>query len=214
MRFRRKNIEEIEEEEQTSELELLLKKKKIPILTLDTRWHQLFPEEDKSEMIKRYEAEVNQLLKKRGKATAEMEELKKLKTKLMQNIVNNMQEAEGEDEKQREKRLEKSQQLIKEANRKLNVLEDQQGSIPEQLENANEKLLISTIGECYEKMGVNREELEEITDWIREIKAELKRKLIIKEELEEENTLIYSTLHDMLGPEIMQYFDGIYGENI
>lgn len=214
MRFRRKNIEEIEEEEQTSELELLLKKKKIPILTLDTRWHQLFPEEDKSEMIKRYEAEVNQLLKKRGKATAEMEELKKLKTKLMQNIVNNMQEAEGEDEKQREKRLEKSQQLIKEANRKLNVLEDQQGSIPEQLENANEKLLTSTIGECYEKMGVNREELEEITDWIREIKAELKRKLIIKEELEEENTLIYSTLHDMLGPEIMQYFDGIYGENI
>lgn len=214
MRFRRKNIEEIEEEEQTSELELLLKKKKIPILTLDTRWHQLFPEEDKSEMIKRYEAEVNQLLKKRGKATAEMEELKKLKTKLMQNIVNNMQEAEGEDEKQREKRLEKSQQLIKEANRKLNILEDQQGSIPEQLENANEKLLTSTIGECYEKMGVNREELEEITDWIREIKAELKRKLIIKEELEEENTLIYSTLHDMLGPEIMQYFDGIYGENI
>lgn len=214
MRFRRKNIEEIEEEEQTSELELLLKKKKIPILTLDTRWHQLFPEEDKSEMIKRYEAEVNQLLKKRGKATAEVEELKKLKTKLMQNIVNNMQEAEGEDEKQREKRLEKSQQLIKEANRKLNVLEDQQGSIPEQLENANEKLLTSTIGECYEKMGVNREELEEITDWIREIKAELKRKLIIKEELEEENTLIYSTLHDMLGPEIMQYFDGIYGENI
>ena len=124
-----------------------------------------------------------------------------------------MQQADGEDEKQRERMLEKSQQLIKEANRKLNFLEKKQGDIPEQLENANERLLTSTIEECYEKMDGNKEELEEITDWITEIREELKRKLIMKQELEEQNALIYSTLHDMLGAEIMQYFDTIYGEN-
>ncbi len=212
MRLRRKNKEVLEEEEQISELELLLKKRQIPILTLDARWHQLFPEENKSDVIKKCESEVNHLLKNRGKTTNEIEELKKLKSKLMQNIVDNMQQADGEDEKQRERMLEKSQQLIKEANRKLNVLEKKQGDIPEQLENANERLLTSTIEECYEKMDSNKEELEEITDWITEIREELKRKLIMKQELEEQNALIYSTLHDMLGAEIMQYFDTIYGE--
>lgn len=213
MRLRRKNKEVLEEEEQISELELLLKKRQIPILTLDTRWHQLFPEENKSDVIRKCESEVNHLLKNRGKTTNEIEELKKLKSKLMQNIVDNMQQTDGEDEKQRERRLEKSQQLIKEANRKLNFLEKKQGDIPEQLESANERLLTSTIEECYEKMDSNKEELEEITDWITEIRAELKRKLIMKQELEEQNALIYSTLHDMLGAEIMQYFDTIYGEN-
>ena len=213
MRLRRKNKEVLEEEEQISELELLLKKRQIPILTLDTRWHQLFPEENKSDDIKKRESEVNHLLKNRGKTTNEIEELKKLKSKLMQNIVDNMQQADGEDEKQRERMLEKSQQLIKEANRKLNFLEKKQGDIPEQLENANERLLTSTIEECYEKMDGNKEELEEITVWITEIREELKRKLIMKQELEEQNALIYSTLHDMLGAEIMQYFDTIYGEN-
>ncbi len=212
MRLRRKNKEVLEEEEQISELELLLKKRQIPILTLDTRWHQLFPEENKSDVIRKCESEVNHLLKNRGKTTNEIEELKKLKSKLMQNIVDNMQQTDGEDEKQRERRLEKSQQLIKEANRKLNFLEKKQGDIPEQLESANERLLTSTIEECYEKMDSNKEELEEITDWITEIRAELKRKLIMKQELEEQNALIYSTLHDMLGAEIMQYFDTIYGE--
>lgn len=212
MRLRRKNKEVLEEEEQISELELLLKKRQIPILTLDARWHQLFPEENKSDVIKKCESEVNHLLKNRGKTTNEIEELKKLKSKLMQNIVDNMQQADGEDEKQRERMLEKSQQLIKEANRKLNVLEKKRGDIPEQLENANERLLTSTIEECYEKMDSNKEELEEITDWITEIREELKRKLIMKQELEEQNALIYSTLHDMLGAEIMQYFDTIYGE--
>jgi len=198
MRLRRKNKEVLEEEEQISELELLLKKRQIPILKLDTRWHQLFPEENKSDVIRKCESEVNHLLKNRGKTTNEIEELKKLKSKLMQNIVDNMQQTDGEDEKQRERRLEKSQQLIKEANRKLNFLEKKQGDIPEQLENANERLLTSTIEECYEKMDGNKEELEEITDWITEIRAELKRKLIMKQELEEQNALIYSTLHDML----------------
>ena len=55
MRLRRKNKEVLEEEEQISELELLLKKRQIPILTLDTRWHQLFPEENKSDDIKKRE---------------------------------------------------------------------------------------------------------------------------------------------------------------
>ena len=147
MRLRRKNKEVLEEEEQISELELLLKKRQIPILTLDTRWHQLFPEENKSDVIRKCESEVNHLLKNRGKTTNEIEELKKLKSKLMQNIVDNMQQTDGEDEKQRERRLEKSQQLIKEANRKLNFLEKKQGDIPEQLESANERLLTSTIEE-------------------------------------------------------------------
>jgi hypothetical protein len=49
-----------------SVLDSLLTGKNIPVLTLDTRWHQLFSEEDKPGKIVKLESELNNFLKNQG----------------------------------------------------------------------------------------------------------------------------------------------------
>ena len=191
-------------------LQQLLRKKRLQILTLDEHWHRLFTEEDKSERLKKLEAEVNLLLKKRGRINTDLKEIKDVKARLMKNIMENMEGAAGGDERLREKRLVKSQKLIHEANEKIAQLERAADEVPEQLEEANRALLEESVALCYSRIYQNREEIEEAAEWIEETKAELKRRLVIKQELEEENTGLYSNLHDMLGRELAEYFDSQY----
>lgn len=188
----------------------LLRKKRLQILTLDEHWHRLFTEEDKSERLKKLEAEVNLLLKKRGRINTDLKEIKDVKTRLMKNIMENMEGAAGGEERLREKRLVKSQKLIHEANEKIAQLERAADEVPEQLEEANRALLEESVALCYSRIYQNSEEIEKAAEWIEETKAELKRRLVIKQELEEENTGLYSNLHDMLGRELAEYFDSQY----
>ena len=52
--------------------------KKIPVLTLDNKWYQLFVHAQPDKKIKRLEEELNELLKRQGKATTETKEIRKL----------------------------------------------------------------------------------------------------------------------------------------
>ncbi len=191
----------------------ILRKQRVSILTLDERWHRLFTEEEKTERLKKLEIEVNNLLKWQGKANTDLQDVKKVKARLMQNIMDNMEGTVGESEKAREKRLSKTQKLIREANEKIEKLEIEAEEVPEKLAEANRELLLESVAICYERISRNKAEIEEMADWISQIRTELKRKLVRKQEMEEENTLIYSNLHDMLGPELTEYFDSEYGED-
>lgn len=191
----------------------LLRKKRLQILTLDERWHRLFTEEDKTERLKKLEAEVNKLLKRQGQVNTDLKDVKKVKARLMQNIMDNMEGTMGESERTREKRLDKSQKLIREANEKIAQLELQAEEVPERLEESNRELLEESVALCYERIGRNKEEIDELAEWIEETRTELKRRLVRKQEIEDENSMIYSNLHDMLGPELLEYFDAEYGED-
>lgn len=191
----------------------LLRKNRLQILTLDEHWHRLFTEEDKSERLKKLEYEVNTCLKKRGRVNTDLKEIKNVKHRLMKNIMDNMEGVAGEEERIREKRLDKSQKLIHEANEKIAQLELAVDEMPAQLEEANRELLEESVKLCYNRIYQNRDEIEELSAWIEETKAELKKRLVIKQELEDENAMIYSNLHDMLGRELAEYFDSRYGED-
>ncbi len=191
----------------------LLRRNKAPILTLDEHWHRLFTEEDKTDRLKRLEVEVNNLLKKQGKANTDLQDVKKVKARLMQNIMENMEDLSGEVERAREKRLSKSQKLIREANDKIAQLEYDVEELPNKLTDANRELLEESIQLCYKRINRNKEEIDEMADWIQQIRLELKRKLVRKQEMEEENAKIYTNLHDMLGPELIEYFDSEYGRD-
>lgn len=191
----------------------LLRRNRAPILTLDEHWHRLFTEEDKTDRLKRLEMEVNNLLKKQGKANTDLQDVKKVKARLMQNIMENMEDLSGEVERAREKRLSKSQKLIREANDKIAQLEYDVEELPNKLTDANRELLEESIQLCYKRINRNKEEIDEMADWIQQIRLELKRKLVRKQEMEEENAKIYTNLHDMLGPELIEYFDSEYGRD-
>ncbi|NLZ81847.1 MAG: hypothetical protein GX913_08650 [Clostridiales bacterium] len=189
------------------EFESLINQKKIPALTLDPRWHELFVVETKSSQIRYLEDQVNFWLKKQGQVNNDLKEIRELKSRLMEGIVANMESDSRQDDSKRNKRMDQSQKLIKEANQKIIDLEDEKMDIPYKLLEANKELMLATVKQCYDVLISSEEEAEVIGKWISEIRTELKMKLIIKQEIEEKNALIYSNLHDILGSEVMGIID-------
>lgn len=181
---------------------------KVPILTLDNRWHMLFPEERKTDNIRRLEAQVNALLKKQGKLVQDAKHLKKLKRNFMLKIVNNMEESGSEkSEIRRIRKLESSQKYIKEINEKLKTSDDELEAIPGEIRQANGELLKASFEICYAELNQNKKIIEEMDQWIKVTRDALKDKIIAKQELVEHNTNIYSYMHDILGAEMMEALD-------
>lgn len=188
-----------------------LKEKKIPILTLDNKWHRLFTQTNPNKTILRLEEELNDLLKKQGKATTESKDIKRLKKKLMQEIVENAEgTAEGNNQKAL-KKMEDNKRLINECNERLTMYEDQLIELPGEIDWVNRELMLQTMDICYDTLKTNETEIEETAKWVAAIRVELKKRLIRKQEMEQMNQELYSYMHDIFGAEVIEIFDMKYG---
>ena len=188
-----------------------LKEKKIPILTLDNKWHRLFTQTNPNKTILRLEEELNDLLKKQGKATTESKDIKRLKKKLMQEIVENAEgTAEGNNQKAL-KKMEDNKRLINECNERLTMYEDQLIELPGEIDRVNRELMLQTMDICYDTLKTNETEIEETAKWVAAIRVELKKRLIRKQEMEQMNQELYSYMHDIFGDEVIEIFDMKYG---
>lgn len=182
--------------------------KTLPVLILDAKWHRLFAIHGKTGPIAEIERELNELLAEQGKCNRELKELRKLKSTLMQSIVRNMDGASEEKAASLESRkLDANRRLIEEINEKVEAYADRLLELPRLIRQRNEELMIASMEYCYEKMRVNEKEAEDISEWIRQIRIELKKNIIRKQNREINNREIYAYMHDMLGPEIIDIFD-------
>ena len=90
-----------------------LKEKKVPVLVLDQKWHQLFALGGKPEDVMQVEGELTRLLERQGQMNNDVKDMKKLKKKLMDSIVANM---EGTNEEkfgaEESRKLEENRRLI------------------------------------------------------------------------------------------------------
>ena len=187
-----------------------LKEKKIPILTLDNKWHRLFTQTNPNKTILRLEEELNDLLKKQGKATTESKDIKRLKKRLMQEIVENAEgTAEGNNQKAL-KKMEDNKRLINECNERLTMYEDQLIELPGEIDRVNRELMLQTMDICYDTLKTNETEIEETAKWVAAIRVELKKRLIRKQEMEQMNQDLYSYMHDIFGAEVIEIFDMKY----
>ena len=185
----------------------IVKDKKLPILTLDGRWHELFTEEQKSPEMKELEQKVNNLLKKQGKLVNDIKDMKKLKNNLLNEIRENMNIGNDAASRAKEKKLDKNKQFVNELNVKIDNAMEELADIPYQIKEVNEELMAVSINSFYDCIESNKEELKEVAAWISEMREELKRKILLKQELETRNTKIYTYMHDILGRELMELFD-------
>jgi hypothetical protein len=185
----------------------IFKGKKIPILTLDERWHELFPDYDKPAHIKDIESRLNDLMKQQGKLASDMKDMKALKSKLMQEIITHMDVNESEAGKLKAKKMDRNQKLIKEISEKMNNTEDELIQLPYRIKAVNEQLIIESAKVCYARLNNNNKRVAEIAQWVSKIREELKEKILEKQDMEMKNTAIYSYMHDMLGAELLQGLD-------
>ena len=195
------------------DFEAALKDKKVPILVLDQKWHRLFAIHGKTEEIKQVESQLNSLLAEQGKLNNELKELKKVKKQLMDNIVENMDDAaKGENDKLRTKKLEEDKRLIDDINNKIDEKEDTLLDIPKQINDVNRELMLLSMDYFYGKLRVNQEQAKEIEDWINQVRIDLKKNIIRKQNREINNREIYSYLHDIFGHDVIELFDVAHDE--
>ena len=187
--------------------------KKVPLLVLDQKWHRLFAIHGKTDQIKEIETQLDRYLAEQGQCNNDLEDLKKLKSKLMSNIVQNMDgTTEIADSVSRQKKLDDDKRMIDEINEKVENLENRLLELPKLINETNESLMLMSMDYFSEKIITNREESKEIEEWISGIRIELKKNIIKKQNRDINNREIYAYLHDIFGAEVLDLFDIQYDD--
>lgn len=186
-----------------------LRGKKLPILTLDNKWYRLLDDETRAR-VAGTEEQLNTLLKRQGKLNTEVKDIKKLKKKLMGEIVAIANEAEQSENDESVKKLEQHKNLVEECNERLAEYQDELLELPAEIDKLNFQLMLATMECCYATMQENTEEIDAIAEWVKEIRIELKKRLVRKQEMEQKNHAIYSYMHDVFGADVVNLFDMKY----
>lgn len=182
--------------------------KKVPILVLDQKWHRLFAINGKSDEIQSTEEELNHLIARQGQANQDIKDLKKVKASLMESIVAHMDESDEQSNRpSNNKIMDENTRLINEVNGKIEACEDELLELPKQIKETNERLMLASMEFCYEKLRTNDEEIKEIDAWIKQVRIDLKKNIIKKQNREINSKEIYSYMHDIFGAEIIDVFD-------
>ena len=183
-----------------------LQGKKIPILTLDNKWYRLLDETGRTAAGELTE-HLNELLRRQGKLNTESKEIRKLKKKLMSEIVPMVNEAEQSQNAALEQKIEDNKRLIAECNEKLEKYQDEMLELPGEIDRVNFQLMLFPVECCYRTMKENQGAIQEITDWVTQVRIDLKKNLIRRQEMEQQNQEIYSYMHDVFGADVVDLFD-------
>jgi hypothetical protein len=117
----------------------------------------------------------------------------------MDSIVRDM---EGSAKKREEDKL-----LLDETNEKIDEIAEELSEIPEKIHQTNEELMFLSMEYFYEKLRVNKEESDEIDAWIKQVRIDLKKNIIRKQNRDINNREIYAYLHDIFGARVIDMFD-------
>ncbi len=186
--------------------EKTIKEKKIPLLTLDNQWHRLFSKKIVAENVESVQIKLNDLIKKQGKYNTELKDIRRIKSKLMNEIVEISDNSEL-TEKEKEKKLLENKRLINNCNEKTSSYEDELLDLPREIEHINRELMLMTMEACYDEINKNKNLMNEISEWVANVRVELKKKLIAKQKMKANNREMYSYMHNIFGAEVVDLFD-------
>ena len=185
-----------------------LQGKKIPIISLDNKWYKLMAGIEHTPRMQELEEQLKNLLKRQGKINTDLKAINKAKAKLRDEIVNAMDE-EGGKEKQ-----EDFSAQINVLNKQMEEYQDELLDLPKQIDAVNSELMLETMEICYTVIAENTQHINEIADWIANIRVELKKNVVRKQECELKNQQMYSYMHDIFGPDVIDMFDMKYNPEV
>lgn len=196
-----------EDEELTVYFLQALQNKQLPLLPLDARWHDLFPDFRKTSGIKALEKKLNKLIRKQGQTTNDLKEYEKAKRVLMDNIVANMTDGHETDSAIRSMKQDHNQRLLDELKEKEKEAKQLQEELPAAIDAANRELLVECMRICYQELMDNTYEIEEIDAWVQQTREALKEEILKKQDMEMRNTQMYRYMHNLLGADVVEIFD-------
>lgn len=200
--------EQKKEQMTTQEMRIweLLKKKNIPIACLDERWLRLFPDSEKTPLIKKLENELKELLKRQGKVNTDLKDIRVVRDKLTQSVLETAEDTSLPENKRLKKQA-ASQRLIVEARQKQDNLELELDELPDKIKEANSALIFESVRVCYQRINQNKQDIDMLEQWIEQMREKLKERVVLKQDKEITNEEIYTYLHGMLGAGVMEAFD-------
>lgn len=187
-----------------------LEKTKVPILTLDNNWHKLFTQTNATSEIKKLEKKLNELLKEQGKVNTEEKKLKAVKRKLMDEIIQLADRYDGQRGDAVQKTMDRRKEMVEECNKRLEDLAEENQNIPQEIEKVNYQLMLKTMELCYKRLEENRKEIEYYEKWIQDIRVQLRENIIRKQDRETSTYELYSYMHNIFGPNVIDIFDMHY----
>ena len=191
-----------------------LEGKSIPILTLDNKWHQLFTQTEMTPEIVELSDKLNSLVERDGKIRMETKKIKKLKKTLLSEIVPLRDQANKSGGSPAiEKEISERTRLIGECNEKLENHDDELLDLSREINDVDYKLMIETMKVCYSTLHENTDYIKGLDEWISQVRVELKKNVIRLQEAEMENYNLYSYMHQIFGPEVIDIFDMKYDPN-
>jgi flagellar biosynthesis component FlhA len=188
-----------------------LEGKSIPILTLDHKWHQLFTQTDMTPEIEQLSEELNALIERDSKIRGENKDIKKLKKKLLGEIMPLRDQANQTGGSEAiEKEIQDRTRLINECNERLESHQDELMELSRSIYDADYRLMLETMKVCYENLHENTAYIKTMDEWVSKVRVELKKNIIRLQEAEMENYNLYSYMHQIFGPEVIDLFDMKY----
>ncbi|MCR4755490.1 MAG: hypothetical protein K5868_08160 [Lachnospiraceae bacterium] len=192
--------------EENERLKRAVASKNIPVVTLDNKWHKIWTMIEKPGEVKKQEKALNELLRKQGKINTDSKDIKKLKKKLMDEILSLSDSSNPDDVK----KVEENKRLIEECNEKLDKYDEDMGDIPKEIDEINRDIMDVTARLIYDVMHDNEKEIDRLAEWIAGIRVELKKNVVRKQEMEIQNGVMYSYMHDVFGSEVADMMDMKY----
>ena len=191
-----------------------LEGKSIPILTLDDKWQKLFTQTEMTPEIEALADQLNALVEKDGRIRTEAKKIKKLKKTLLSEIVPLRDKANKSGGSAAiEKEITERTRLINDCNERLDSQQDELLDLSKEIYDVDYKLMLETMKVCYETLHENTEYINGLDEWISEVRVELKKNVIRLQEAEMENYNLYSYMHQIFGPEVIDLFDMRYDPN-
>ncbi|MCR5155116.1 MAG: hypothetical protein K6C96_00365 [Butyrivibrio sp.] len=184
-----------------------LEGKSIPILTLDDKWHQLFTQTEMTPEIEALADELSALVERDAKIRTETKNIKRLKKKMLDEIVPLRDQANKTGSAKIEHEISERTRLIGECNDKLASRQDELLDLSREIYDVDYKLMIETMKACYETLHDNTDEIKALDQWVSQVRVELKKNVIRLQEREMENYNLYSYMHQIFGPEVIELFD-------
>lgn len=185
----------------------IIKNEKLPILTLDKNWHNMFPPGHKTEKMIELEAEVNNLLKEQGNLTNKQKEYGNLKKEFLNKIIALTTDAYDNDSQSAKKDINQSGKYIEEINSELKGIEERLYEIPRQIKSVNSELFKESVKLCYEQMKDNKVRIKQLNMEISDLRQRLKDRIDEKQTKEEQVERVYIFLHNLVGADIINKID-------
>ncbi len=187
-----------------------LEGKNIPILTQDEKWHMLFEQTKMPDSVKEIADELDGLLAEQAEIKENIKKVKRLKKDLLSEIVplrDKASKLSGKSAQAVEKEIKDHTRLINDCNEKIEGYEDDLIGLPREIYRVDYKLMLATMEICYSRLHKNSDEIMAIDDWLGKIRVQLKKNVIRMQEREVENYNLYSYMHQIFGPEVIELFD-------